>query len=62
MSHDTITCMGDFGLQIRFIEHFNTRIVATFNYSAIDDLHTLEISTAHSKSFQSAMSPPVVSW
>jgi hypothetical protein len=62
MSHNTITCMGDFGLEIGFIDHFNTRLVATLSYSAIDDLHTLQISTAHAKSFQSAMSSPVVSW
>jgi hypothetical protein len=36
-----------FGLEIGFIGHFNTRLVTALNYSAIDDLHTLEITTAH---------------
>jgi hypothetical protein len=43
---------------IGFIDHFNTYLVTTFNYSAIADLHT----TAHSKSFQPAVSSPVVPW
>jgi hypothetical protein len=34
-----------------FIGHFNTRLVKTLNYSAIADLHTLQITTAHAKSF-----------
>jgi hypothetical protein len=29
----------DFGLEIVFIDHFNTRLVITLNYSAIADLH-----------------------
>jgi hypothetical protein len=38
-----------FGLEIGFIEHFNTRLVTTFNYIAIVDLHNLHIPTAHAK-------------
>jgi hypothetical protein len=30
-----------FGLDIGFIDHFNTRLVTTLNYSAIADFHTL---------------------
>jgi hypothetical protein len=60
----TVTCMSDyrwgFGLEIGFIGHFNTRLVTTINYSAIADLHTLQITTAHAKSFQSAVSSPVI--
>jgi hypothetical protein len=33
-----------------------THKVTTFNYSAIADSHTLQFSTAHAKSFQSAVS------
>jgi hypothetical protein len=58
--------MGDlsmgFGLEIGFIDHFNTRLVTALNYSAIADLHTLQITTAHSKSFQSTVSSPVIPW
>jgi hypothetical protein len=50
-----------FGLQIGFIDHFNTRLVTTLNYSTIADVHSLQITTAHAKSFQS-VSSPVVSW
>jgi hypothetical protein len=49
-----------FGLEIGFIDHFNTQLVNTLNYSAIADLHTLQNTIAHAKSFQSAMSSPVV--
>jgi hypothetical protein len=35
----------------RFIDHFNTRLVTTLNYSAIANLLTLKIATAHAKSF-----------
>jgi hypothetical protein len=42
-----------FGLEIGFTDHFNTRLVTTLNYSAIANLQTLQITTAHSKSLQS---------
>jgi hypothetical protein len=52
------TCVDDyrrgFGLEIGFIDHFNTRLVTTLNYSAITYLHTLQITTAQSKPSQSA--------
>jgi hypothetical protein len=51
-----------FGLEIGFIDHFNTRLVTALNYGAIGDLHSLQITTAHTKSFQSAVSSPVVPW
>jgi hypothetical protein len=38
---------GGFGLEIRFIGHFNTRLVITLNYSAIADFHTLQTTTVH---------------
>jgi hypothetical protein len=49
-----------FGLEIGFIDHFNTRLVTTLNYNAFADLHTLQITTARAKSFQSAVSFVVV--
>jgi hypothetical protein len=33
------------GLEIGFIDHFNTRLVTTLNYSAIADFHTLQITS-----------------
>jgi hypothetical protein len=36
--------------EIGFIDHFNTRLVTAPNYSAIADLHTLQISTTRVKS------------
>jgi hypothetical protein len=41
-------------LEIRFIDYFNTRFVTTLNCNAIAD-YTLQITTAHAKSFQSAV-------
>jgi hypothetical protein len=43
-----------FGLEIRFIYHFNTRLVTTLTYSVIPNFHTLQITTAHTKYFQSS--------
>jgi hypothetical protein len=37
-----------FGMDIGFIDHFNTQLVITFNYSTIANFHTLE---NHTKSF-----------
>jgi hypothetical protein len=44
-----------FILEIGFIDHFNTWPVTKSNYSAIADFHILPITTAHAKSFQSAV-------
>jgi hypothetical protein len=43
------------GVKITGIDHFNIRLVTTLNYSAIVDLRTLQITTAHDKSSQSAV-------
>jgi hypothetical protein len=51
-----------FGLEIGLIDHFNTRLVTTLNYSAIANLRTLQITRAHAKPFQSAVPSPVVPW
>jgi hypothetical protein len=37
-----VTCMNEF--YIGFIDHFNTQLVNTFNYSVIADLHILQIT------------------
>jgi hypothetical protein len=53
--HYIVTCMSGsrwgFGLEVGFIDHFNTRLVTTFNYSASAYFHILQIITAHAKSF-----------
>jgi hypothetical protein len=51
-----------FGLEIKFIGNFNTQFVSTINYCAIADFHTLQITRAHSRDFQSAVSLLVVPW
>jgi hypothetical protein len=47
--------MGDyrrgFGFDIGFIHHLFTQLGTTSNYSTILNLHTLQITTAHAKSF-----------
>jgi hypothetical protein len=59
-----VTCMSEhetgFGLVIAFIEHL--QVVTTSNYSAIDNTHNQQSTTATSKSSQSAVSSPVVVW
>jgi hypothetical protein len=40
-----------FGLDIGFIDHFNTQLIITLNYSTIADFHTLPFTRAHAKSF-----------
>jgi hypothetical protein len=45
-----------FELVIGFIE------LMTSNYSAIANSHTLQFTTARTKTFQSAVSSPVVAW
>jgi hypothetical protein len=47
-------------LVIDFIN--SLQIGTTCNYKAIANLHTLQITTAHDKSFQSAGSSPVIPW
>jgi hypothetical protein len=49
-----------FGLVIGFIEHL--QITATSNYGAIAESPTLQFTTARTKSSQSAVSLPVVTW
>jgi hypothetical protein len=55
IANTIVTCMSDsrrgFELEIGFIDNFNTRFVTTLNYTAIADLHTLEITKVHTKSF-----------
>jgi hypothetical protein len=49
-----------FGLVIGFTDHL--QIVTTSNYSTITNSHTLQFTTAHTKSSQSAVSSPVGAW
>jgi hypothetical protein len=50
-----VTCRSDcrrgFGLCIEFIDHLYTQLGTSSNYSAIANLYTLKITTAHAKSF-----------
>jgi hypothetical protein len=48
-------CRRGIGFEIGFIDRFNTQLVRTLNYSAIADLNTSQITTAHAKSLQSAV-------
>jgi hypothetical protein len=58
----TSDCQRDFGLETKFIDHFNKKLVTTLNYIAIAHLYILQITTAHSTPFQCAMSSPTVPW
>jgi hypothetical protein len=62
LNFDMVTCMSDYrrGLVIEFIAHL--QIVTTSNSSAIANPHTLQYTTARTKSSQSAVSSPVVTW
>jgi putative lipase involved disintegration of autophagic bodies len=42
------------GLVIGFIEHLHAQLVNTSNYSTIANVHTLQITRAHAKSYQCA--------
>jgi hypothetical protein len=52
---DSITCISDsrrgFGLDIGFIDHFNTQLVITLHYSGIADFRILPVTPAHATSF-----------
>jgi hypothetical protein len=39
------------GLDIGFIDHFNTKLVITLNYSAMANFHTVQFTRAQAKSF-----------
>jgi hypothetical protein len=49
-----------FGLEISFIDHFNKRLVKTFNYGTIAIVHTLQMITPHATSYESAVISSVV--
>jgi hypothetical protein len=50
---NVVTCMSEsrrgFGFYIRFVYHFNTRLVNTLNYSAIANFHPLLITSTSSR-------------
>jgi hypothetical protein len=52
-----------FGLDIGSIDHFTTQLIIIFDYSAIADFHSSEITRAHAKSFPVKVSrtiPPIL--
>jgi hypothetical protein len=49
-----------FGLEIEFIDHL--QVLTTNHYNTITNFHTLQITSAPTKSFQPAVSSPVVPW
>jgi hypothetical protein len=59
ISRDGVT-MDGVGLVIGFIEHL--QIVTTSNYTAIDNSHSLQLTTAGAKPSKSTVSSPVVAW
>jgi hypothetical protein len=52
------------GIEIGTIDHFNTSLADTLNYSynTIVNLRNSQITTPHAKSFRYIVSSPVVSW
>jgi hypothetical protein len=60
LSSEGVTLLTGFGMEIGFIDHFNTRLVTTINYSDITDFHTSQINKAHAKSFHFVVFSPVV--
>jgi hypothetical protein len=51
-----------FGLVNGFIDHLDTRLETTSNYSATADLHNPQITTAPAKPFQPAVSSLAFPW
>jgi hypothetical protein len=58
LSHVLSDDRRGFGLENVFIDHL--QVVTISSYNTIDNFHTLQITTTHAKSFQSAIT--VVSW
>lgn len=52
----------NFGLEIVFIDHFNTQFVITLIYSAIVNFHALRITKAQLSLFHPQRSTHVVDW
>jgi hypothetical protein len=44
-----------FGLDIGFVDHFNTQLLITLNYTSIADFHTSQITTSPPNFFQPAV-------
>jgi hypothetical protein len=49
LSHVYVTIGGGFGLDIGLIDHLRTQLGTTSNYSAVANVRTLQITTAHAK-------------
>jgi hypothetical protein len=52
--------MTGFGLESGFIDYL--QVVTANHCNTIANFHTLQITTVHANSFQSALSSPVVAW
>jgi hypothetical protein len=53
-NNSIVMCMSDSRRGFRLdnvIDHFNTQLVTTLNFSAIANIHTLQFTRAHAKSF-----------
>jgi hypothetical protein len=53
--HDLGVTIDGYGLLNGFIDHLYTRLGSTSHYSAIANLHTLQITTAPAKAFSSLL-------
>jgi hypothetical protein len=51
-----------FGFGIGFIDHLNTQLAVTLNYSANAYFPTLQIARAHASIFQTAVSLIIIAW
>jgi hypothetical protein len=60
MEEHVVMCMSDYRRRLDWRLDLLTTL--THDYSAIADFHTLQITTAHAKSFVSAVSLPVIRW
>jgi hypothetical protein len=51
--YSSVTCMSDYrwgiGFETGFTDHL--QVVTTSNYNTVTNFHTLQITTAHAKSF-----------
>jgi hypothetical protein len=52
-----------YGLDIGFVDHLSTQLIPTLNYSAVDKLHALQITTPPVKPYSSLLvSSTAIRW